>query len=337
MAERRRARAKAKPGARRVSRKRRPPASVSEPDAVEEPDPAVHTTHPFPVIGVGASAGGLEAFTGLLRAIPAETPAAIVLVQHLARGHESLLPELLGQITSLPVVRAHDGVQLEPGHVYIIAPDTRMSVFDGRLAVRPRLGNWRAADSPIDLFLRSLADHYREKAIGVILTGAAHDGALGIREIKASGGITIAQDPDEASVDSMPRAAIATGAVDLVLPVARIAEELVRLAGHPFLATGASQAAPEPAPEADGYRRLFQLLRRGSGVDFTLYKSPTLVRRIHRRMALDRLVSLDSYLELLQQNPAEVEHLYEDILIHVTSFFREPESFGVLAERIARL
>jgi two-component system CheB/CheR fusion protein len=283
------------------------------------------------VIGVGASAGGLEAFTTLLRAIPGDTPAAIVLVQHLARGHESLLPQLLGQITSLTVVQAYDGIHLEPGHVYVIPPDTRMSVLDSQLAVRPRLGNG-GADAPIDLLLRSMADHYREKAIGVILTGAAHDGALGIREIKASGGITIVQDPDEASVDSMPRAAIATGAVDLVLPVARIAEELVRLAGHPFLTTEVSPAAAEVAP--DGYRRLFQLLRRGSGVDFTHYKAPTLVRRIHRRMALHRLSSLEGYLALLQQNPAEVENLYEDILIHVTSFFREPESFDVLKERI---
>jgi two-component system CheB/CheR fusion protein len=306
-----------------------PPPSAKQAKSRDEGDAG----HSFPVVGVGASAGGLEAFTALLRGIPGDTPIAVLLVQHLARGHDSLLPDLLKQITALTVIQARDGLRIRPGHVYVIPPDTRMTVTDGHLAVRPR-GNGGGPDLPIDLLLRSMADHYRDKAIGVILSGGAHDGAQGIREIKASGGITLAQEPGEAGMDSMPRAAVATGAVDLVLPVARIAEELVRLAQHPFLTNGAPPAPVEAPKESDHLRRLFHLLRRASGVDFSDYKSPTLIRRIQRRMALHRVSSMDAYLARLEEAPAEVESLYEDILIHVTSFFREPESFEVLKEQI---
>jgi len=336
MAKRRRAKRQADPKAKAVSREDRKVVSpVPEPsvEEVEEPSAPQEPGHTFPIIGIGASAGGLEAFTGILRAIPGDTRAALVLVQHLARGHDSLLPDLLRQITSLTVVQARDGLHIEPGHVYVIPPDARMTVTDGHLAVRPRVAA-SGADAPVDLLLRSMAEHYREKAIGVVLTGGASDGALGIREIKAGGGITMAQDPSEAGMDSMPRAAIATGAVDLVLPVAKIAEELVRLARHPFLSSALPVTTAEAPPNGDGFRRVFHLLRRSNGVDFTHYKSPTLVRRIQRRMALHRVASVESYLELLHRTPAELENLYEDLLIHVTSFFREPESFDALKERI---
>jgi two-component system CheB/CheR fusion protein len=302
------------------------------PERARAPEEVPH--HPgFPVVGVGASAGGLEAFTTLLRGIPGDTAVAMVLVQHLARGHESLLPDLLRPVTTLRVVQARNGVRIEPRHVYVIPPDARMTVTDGHLAVGPRDGPAGGGDAPVDILLRSMAEHYREKAIGVILSGGAHDGAVGIREIKANGGITMAQEPAEAGMDSMPRSAIATGAVDLVLPVAQIADQLARLAGHPFL-VGPAAPAPAAVPESDHLRRIFHLLRRASGVDFTHYKSPTVMRRIQRRMALHRHSTLESYLGLLQEAPAEVESLYEDILINVTSFFREPESFEVLKERI---
>jgi two-component system CheB/CheR fusion protein len=310
---------------------RRPGAAVSKHKERREVE-ARPEERPFLVVGVGASAGGLEAFSALLREIPGDTAIAVVLVQHLARGHESLLPDLLKQSTALAVTQARNGVRIEPRHVYVIPPDARMTVTDGHLAVSPRAPDGHPY-APIDQFLGSLAQQYREKAIGVVLTGGGHDGALGLREIKAAGGITLAQEPDEATVDSMPRAAIDTGMVDLVLPAGRIAEELVRLAEHPFL-SAARAAEVSQAATGERLRLLFQILRRASSVDFTHYKSPTLMRRIQRRMALHRLTTLDAYLALLQETPKEVEALQEDILIHVTSFFREPESFEVLKERI---
>ncbi|HXU81097.1 MAG TPA: chemotaxis protein CheB, partial [Polyangia bacterium] len=285
----------------------------------------------FLVVGVGASAGGLEAFSTLLRGIPQDTPIALVFVQHLAADHRSLLPELLGAVSAFPVEQARDGVAIRPGHVYVIPPDARMTVNDGHLALAARAGGYASA---IDHFLVSLADQYRERSVGVVLTGGGHDGATGIREIKAAGGITMVQSPAEAAMDSMPRAAIATGAVDLVMPLGRIAEQLAELSRHPFLKHPAAEAAGALDAQDERLRRLFQLLRRSSGVDFSQYKPATLVRRIQRRMALHRLSSAEAYLAFIETNPSEAEALYEDILIHVTSFFREPESFEILKERI---
>jgi two-component system CheB/CheR fusion protein len=315
-----------KKGAARVKK------AAAHPAPRESPGP--DTAPRFPVVGVGASAGGLEALSALLRGLPAKAELAVVVVQHLARGHKSLLPELLQRSSALEVVEATQGMAIEPGHVYVIPPDTRMTVIDGKLALEPR-SPLPGPDVAVDRLFRSMAEQYQEKAIGVVLSGGANDGEAGIREIKAAGGITFAQDPEEARTSSMPQAAIATGAVDVILPVARIAEELVRLAGHPGLAERREVLSAEPtAPQHDQLRRLFQLLRRSSGVDFTLYKSPTLLRRLQRRMALQRLTSLEAYLEYVQEHPGELENLYEDILIHVTSFFREPESFDVLKERV---
>jgi two-component system, chemotaxis family, CheB/CheR fusion protein len=288
---------------------------------------------PFLVAAVGASAGGLEAFTALIRSISRDAALALLLVQHLSRDEKSHLVELLGHATALTVVQGQHGMRIEPGHVYVISPNTRMTVIDGHLVVRPRAtdpGN----DAPVDLLFRSVAEQYRERSIGVVLSGSAHDGAAGLRDIKGAGGITFVQNPEEATIDGMPRAAIATGAVDAVLPVKAISEELVRLSHHPFF-QGQGDASAGEQPADDGHlRRVFQLLRRQSGVDFSQYKLPTISRRIHRRIALNRLGTLGDYASYLQQSPREVDSLHEDLLIHVTSFFREPESFEALKETV---
>jgi two-component system, chemotaxis family, CheB/CheR fusion protein len=206
------------------------------------PDAADYVTPPFLVAAVGASAGGLEAFSNLLREMPPDAPLALVLVQHMSRTQPSLLPEILAGRTALQVTQATDGVRIAPGHVYVIAPDTHMTVIDGHLRLRPRpKGRWSLQ---VDALFGSVAEYYREKGVGVILSGALKDGSAGFREIRAAGGITIAQLPAEAHTASMPCAAIATGDVDLVLPVDQIGQELLRLAAQPRFKRDAKPVAP---------------------------------------------------------------------------------------------
>ena len=284
------------------------------------------------VVGIGASAGGLEAFSQVLEGLPEDSHLALVLVQHLAPQHESALPELLGGKTRLPVRQVTDGMRVEAGHIYVIPPNVQMEISDGVLYLAPRPGD-RTQYTPIDLFLRSLAQSAGNRAIGVILSGTASDGAMGVREVKGVGGITIAQDPETARYDGMPRAAIATGMVDLILAPQTIATELAKIAALPYL----RQAWPRrPGDEIvfddQDLERVFGLLRASSGVDFRHYKTPTIKRRIQRRMTLHQISSLGQYLKYLQEHPPEVGRLYQDILIHVTRFFRDPDSFETLAK-----
>ena len=224
---------------------------------------AVHLP-PFPVVGAGASAGGLEAFSKLLRKIPADTRLAIVLVQHLSPNHESHLPELLGSATTLSIRQARDGMEIEAGHVYVIPPDAQMGVVDGKLQVGQRPSD-RTQYTPIDYFFGTLATFYQERGIAVVLSGTASDGALGLASVKAAGGITFVQDPAEAKFDSMPRAAIAAGAADAVLPAERIAAELVRLCRHPFLLDSRAHVLPDGEQTPAGLRQVFQILRQRLG------------------------------------------------------------------------
>jgi two-component system, chemotaxis family, CheB/CheR fusion protein len=296
-------------------------------------EPAVHA-EPYPIVGVGASAGGLEAFLELLKALPSDTGLAFVLVQHLDPGHESLLARLLSSATLMSVREVEDGMAVEPDHVYVIPPNKTMGIRNGTLHLIAR-GDPAAKHLPIDYFLTSLAEDRGNRAVGVILSGTASDGTLGLKAIKAEGGITFAQDSKSAKYDGMPRSAIAAGCVDLVLPPDAIARELARIGGHPYL------KMPPPAPLADAavegdddLRKLFLVLQKATGVNFTYYKYSTIKRRIARRMLLYKLESLRQYLQFLHENPAEPAALCEDILIHVTGFFREPEAFVALAREI---
>jgi two-component system CheB/CheR fusion protein len=294
----------------------------------------------FPVVGIGASAGGLEAFSQLLNRLPVDTGMAFVLVTHLDPKHESIVPELLAQVTPLPVSEVEDGMPVAPNHVYVMPRNSILAIEGGALRLQPR-EKGRGQHRPIDAFLRTLAEDRNTRAIGVILSGTATDGTLGLEAVKAEGGITFAQDPKSTNYDSMPRRAIAAGCVDFVLTPGEIAQELARISRHPYIAPAATGEPGEPdAAEAalplvkNGFNKILALLRWVTGVDFSLYKANTLRRRIRRRMILNKLDGFGEYAEYLRKNTAEVESLYQDILINVTSFFRDPGDFEALKERI---
>jgi two-component system, chemotaxis family, CheB/CheR fusion protein len=287
---------------------------------------------PSMVVGIGASAGGLEAFSRLLEELPGDTRMAFVLVQHLAPGYESALPTLLQKSTSMKVVQVSDGIALLPDTVHVVPPNAEMQMVNGQLHLLPR-PKGPSQYTPIDFFFHSLARQGSDRAIGVILAGTGRDGAEGIQEIKVSGGLTMAQDPSTATYTGMPQAAIATGCVDFVLSPAEIGRKLASLSRTPAVTPDVMAEPSADFPE-DVMDRIFEVLRDRQGVDFSLYKQPTIRRRIQRRMSLHRLTSLQRYLAMLEQSPAEVERLYRDVLIQVTSFFREPESMEALARDI---
>ena len=316
----------------RPAAKRRGNAPLPAP--APEPIPA---SPEFPIVALGASAGGLEAFTAVLRNLPADTGMGFVLIQHLDPRHESLLVELLSRTTRMPVEQAAEDTRVRPNHVYIIPPNMDMIIQSGTLRLVSRT-SIRGVHMPIDHFLRSLAQDCTSRAIAVVLSGASTDGALGVEAVKGEGGITIAQN-DSAKYPSMPRAAVATGFVDLVLPPDKIAQELARIAAHPYVRAAGEPSIPEPA-EPEGptqphpLSRIFSVLRSTTGVDFTLYKHTTIRRRIARRMAIHKIERVEQYVEFLEHNPQEMKALYQEILIKVTSFFRDPELFQALKEEI---
>ena len=286
------------------------------------------TDAPFPVVGIAASAGGLEAFTELISHLPTDTGMAFVLIQHLSPDHESLLSEILGRATAMPVQQATDRMTVEPNEIYVIPPNTQMTLVDGLLYLAPRQKT-NGKHLPGDAFLGSLALDRGTKAIAVVLSGTDGDGSQGLKAVKVAGGVTFAQSESTAKFNSMPHTAVATGNVDFVLPPEQIAESLTKLSRSPFLvATEPIQVVKEvPPPPGDALARIFALLRTTTGVDFTHYKPNTLNRRMQRRMMLYQLESLEDYAEYLQAYPEEVQALYEEILIHVTSFFRDPQVF----------
>jgi len=313
------------------------PAPPEKPDSTRPAvDPVVEEETPrqdiprFPVVGIGASAGGIEAVKQVLQALPADTGMAFVLVQHLDPTHASMLTEILSRATSMPVSEVTDQMAVEPNHVYVIPPGMNMAISQGTLRLSPREetpGQHRV----VDHFLHSLAEDQGHKAIGVILSGSATDGTLGLEAIKAEGGITFAQD-DTAQHKSMPRSASAAGCVDFVLPPDEIAREIVRISRHPYVAPGA-EAAVEGAREPK-LNEVLDQLRFATGVDFSNYKRNTLYRRVTRRVVLHKMEGLGDYVRFLQSNPAEVEALYQDVLISVTSFFRNPEAFEMLKGKV---
>jgi two-component system CheB/CheR fusion protein len=290
----------------------------------------------FPIVGVGASAGGLEAFSQLLAAIPAELGMALVLVQHLDPDHTSALATILSRATQLPVSEIHDGTLVEVNHVYVIPPDAEITLVDGVLRMEAHR-RALATHQSIDTFFESLARDQRELAVGIVLSGTASDGTIGLEAIKAEGGITFAQD-DSAKFTSMPRSAVAAGCVDLVLSPSEIGRELVRIAQHPLIAghslLGVAEEHDEAGDAALGYQRVLSLLRNHTGVDFTLYKPTTIHRRIARRLVLSKQRTLLDYATFLRGNHAELDALYADVLINVTSFFRNAETFHVVEQTI---
>ena len=288
----------------------------------------------FPVVGIGASAGGLDACTKLVSALPPASGMALILVQHLDPTHESLMVNLLAEHTAMTVCQAVEGMPVEPNHLYVIPPGTYLSVSAGALHLTPPRAP-HGARLPVDFLLSSLAGAYGARAVGVILSGTGADGSVGLMAIKAQRGLVIAQDPDEADYDGMPQSAIATGSVDLVLPVAEIPAALVTFAAqatsHP-----AKADAPATAINTESLGQIIELVRTKTAHDFTLYKLGTLQRRIERRMAMASIEinGMDRYLDLLRNDENELELLSKDLLINVTSFFRDPKVFEYLAAKI---
>jgi two-component system, chemotaxis family, CheB/CheR fusion protein len=281
----------------------------------------------FPIVGIGASAGGLEAIGSLLSALPADTGMAFVVVSHLDPTHASALPEILARATSMPVTEAVNEQLVESNHVYVMPPGQDMTIDQGRLQLQPRAAH--ALHRPVDLFFRSLANDRRHQAIGVILSGTASDGTLGTRAIKGASGITFAQD-GSARQSGMPHSAVADGFVDFVLPPPAIAEELVRISRLP---RAIAASTPTLVEEDEYLAQVLESVRHETGVDFTHYKTPTLRRRVLRRMILQKTDGLQDYAQLLQDHPPEARALHDDLLIGVTSFFRDPESFDALMQK----
>jgi two-component system CheB/CheR fusion protein len=283
----------------------------------------------FPIVGIGASAGGLDAFKQILQALPADTGLAFVMIQHLGTSHPSMLTKILARETRMPMVEADRTQRIEPNHVYIITPGMDLSLSNGQLVATKRAQS--AIYQPIDTFFESLAQAQGHQSIGVILSGSASDGTLGLAAIKAAGGITFAQDAS-ATFDGMPSSAIASGCVDFVLPPDTIAREIARIARHPYVAPLA--ADEEAVPPEFNFAPVLEVLRRHTGVDFTHYKRTTLYRRIMRRMVLHKLAGIAEYVQLLKDRSAEVDALYQDVLINVTGFFRDPETFDLLKSEV---
>ena len=292
---------------------------------------------PFPIVGFGASAGGIEAFIGLLRALDPGLGMAYVLIMHLSPNHKSALAEIVQSNTKMPVHTVTDGMEVMANNIYVIPPNTFMSLVDGHLKLATRLitatGNFA-----VDYFFTALASVYKNNAIGVILSGTATDGTLGLKAIKAEGGITFAQD-ETAKFDGMPHHAYESGYVDFLLPPEGIARELARLVQVPYtnLPSDKIEAVhkKELSDHSEDLKKILAIIKRQSGIDFYLnYKHASVYRRVVRRMVLNKLETLRDYTAMLKTNRKEVEALYDDFLINVTSFFRDPDFYKILTKKI---
>src|SRR4051812_5249718 len=305
--------------------------STKEPGTLEGAvvEPAAASLPSFPIVGVGASAGGMETFIKLLREIPHDAGMAFVLIQHLDPTHPSYLSEAVARSTRLPVHEIEDGMVVQPDHVYVMPSDRDVAILKGSLVLLSRPMDGRRPHLPIDFFFKSLAADRRSHAIGIVLSGTGADGSEGLRSIKAEQGVTFAQDPQSAKFSGMPEAAIKTGVVDFALPIPELAQELLRISRHPFIRAREEEVLTAPADDGE-LKKVLVLLRSTVGVDFSEYKLTSIKRRLARRMALHRLGTPQEYVRLLQDNRAEAEALFEDILIHVTSFFRDGDAFEKL-------
>ena len=294
-------------------------------------NPEVREKSLCPVVGIGSSAGGVEALSQFFRAVPENSGNAYVVVQHLDPTRHSMLAELLGRLSSVKVAEVTDAPAIKPNRVYVISPNSTLTISDGRLHTESPVAE-RGRRMPIDAFFQSMANECRERSVGIILSGTGTDGTLGLKEIKAAGGIVMVQDPEEADHDGMPRSAIATGLVDYILSVGEMPRELMAYVQHPYVRE--KPLPKDPEAHEQGINRVLELLREHKEYDFRAYKTGTLTRRIYRRMSINHIQDIDDYVRLLAQNVSEVDELFHDLFIGVTSFFREPESWKALAEEV---
>lgn len=283
----------------------------------------------FPIVGIGASAGGLEAFRALLEYLPADTGLAFVIIQHLAAGQESMLPDILSRFTTIPVHQVSDGLKVEPDNVYVIPPGTTMTLSKGTLKLSPKGKSLR----PIDDFLRSLAVERKTQAIGIVLSGTGSDGTEGLKVLRAEGGVTFAQQPKSAQYTGMPQNAILAEAVDFILSPEKIAKELSKISKNPHLIRSEIIAEPKITKET-GLRKIFTLLKTSYNVDFSHYKDTVINRRVTRRMVINHIDKITDYADYLGTHRSELKALFDDLLIGVTSFFREPKTFETLKDKL---
>jgi two-component system CheB/CheR fusion protein len=303
-----------------------PALPQAEPGPVQEPG--------IPVVGIGASAGGLGAFEAFMGSISEKAPTgmAFVLVQHLAPDHKSLLTELVKRFTWMQVFAVEDGMVVQADCVYVIPPNRDLTLLGGRLQLLEQTTP-RGHHLPIDFFFRSLAQDQGERAIGIVLSGTGSDGTLGIRSIKGEGGMAMAQTPESTEYSGMPQSAIATGLVDYILPPEAMPPQLLAYTAQ-ALGRGPAPVARPGAPTPSTLKAIFVLLRSQTGHDFSCYKQNTIQRRVERRMAVQHVARMEDYARFLQHEPKEVEALFRDLLIGVTRFFRDPEAFAVLQKEI---
>ena len=308
---------------------------------VRRPDAAARSRRAKPisdtarqaVVGLGASAGGLAAFESFFRAMPPDSGAAFVVIQHLDPTHQSLTAELLSKHARMPVVQVEHDTPAGPDRVYVIPPNRYLSIDNGTLRLTAPTEP-RGMRMPVDLFLRSLARDQKERAVGIILSGTGTDGALGLKEIKAAGGMTIAQAPETAQYDGMPRSAILTAGVDHVLPVDRMPEVVLQYLRHAYVRRGTDEAPALADQAVDDLMPVLAILHARSKFDFRCYKKESLRRRVQRRMSLHHLTRLTDYLRVLRSDPDEVNALRKDLLISVTSFFRDSQAWQALEQHV---
>ena len=282
------------------------------------------------IVGIGASAGGLGAFTSFLTNMPGDTGLAFILVQHLSPDHKSILTDLLAKTTSMPVLEAEDGMQVEPNHVFVIPPDSTLTVKDRRISIS-RPAPPRERRRPIDTFFFSLAEDQGENAICIVLSGTGTDGSLGLKTVKESGGLTIAQaEFDHTAMSGMPRSAASTGLVDYVLPVEEMPDKLLEYRDHLRTVAGRKDGDGVRNDAQEHLAAITALLRVKTDHDFSKYKEATIARRVQRRMQVLQIAQVPAYLERLRDDPQEPESLFRELLIGVTQFFRDPDAFESL-------
>ncbi|MDP3617031.1 MAG: chemotaxis protein CheB, partial [Rhodoferax sp.] len=310
------------------------PVILPQPQLPSAPASSDRASASFPVVGIGASAGGLAAFEAFFSGMPvdADPGMAFVLVQHLAPDHKSILSDLIRRYTRMQVFEVEDGMLVKVNCAYIIPPNRDMAFLGGALQLLEPAAP-RGQRLPIDFLFRSLAQDQGERAIGIVLSGTGSDGTAGVRAIKGEGGMVMAQTPESTEFDGMPRSAIATGLVDYELEPDKMPAQIIAYASHAFGKLPQSDRLQTPKSES-ALKKIFVLLRSQTGHDFSKYKPSTIHRRIERRMAVHQIATLDSYVKYLQQTPPEVVSLFGDLLIGVTSFFRDPEAFKMLENEV---
>lgn len=300
-------------------------------DDTEKPAIEQKPLKPSHYVGIGASAGGLEALEDLLKNVPVDTGMAFIVVQHLSPDYKSMMVELLQRRTEMPVLQIEDGMVAEANRIYLVPPKKNLEIYHGRLILTEQMRNI-GINLPIDIFFRSLAADQKKNAIAIVLSGTGSDGTLGVRAVKEQGGMVMVQDYSSAKFDGMPKSAIATGLVDYILDTTRMSDALVKYVKHPLVQQSAKEK--QQSKEETDYVKILSLIRTHIGEDFSYYKPKTLIRRIERRVSVNQFQTVAEYIHLLLHSPQECEILAKEFLIGVTQFFRDKEAFEVIDREI---